>query len=205
MPSFTTPMSKLEAVNICLSSMGEPPVNTLDGAGIDAQMALELIAEVSRSVQLVGWHWNRENFSISPDVNGNINLPENTLKIDSTSYDASLDVVQRGRKLYNRTDNTFTFTNPVLVEVILLLDFDDIPEAAKQFITYTAALTLQERILGSDTLDKFLRQRLASAQIEMMRDANKAADPNMLRDNWSTLGTVQRGWFRRGAFQSGVY
>ena len=50
MAYFNTPMTKLEAVNICLSSMGEPVINSLDNASVDAQIASDLIDEVGRTV-----------------------------------------------------------------------------------------------------------------------------------------------------------
>lgn len=204
MAYYTTPMTQLEAVNIVLSSIGEPPVNAIAGSGVDAQMASDVIDEVSRSVQLKGWHWNKEIHTLSPDVNGNLVLPGNTAKVDSTRTSANIDVVQRGLKLYNRDDNTYTFTTNITLELYVYLIFDELPAAARDCIAARAALLAQQRVLGSDTLDGFLKMRDKESWAELVRDEMLVADPNMLRDNWSTLGIVQRGWFGRYAYQSGT-
>jgi hypothetical protein len=197
-----SPMTKLDAVNICLSSMGEPHVNSLDTAAIDAQIASDVIDELSRSVQIRGFNWNREFTSLSPDISGYINLPENTLKVDSIESSKLTNVVQRGQRLYNVDDGTYTFTEAVRVGLTVLLDFELLPSAARDYIACSAALVNQERVLGSMLLDKFLQQRAQQAWTELQRDELNNADPNILRDNWSVYGTIQRGWFRRGGFLS---
>jgi hypothetical protein len=157
--SFTiSPMTKLDAVNICLSSMGEPVVNSLDGAAVDAQMASDLVDETSRSVQSMGWYWNYEIHTLSPNVNGEIVLPQNTMRVDTIESDRATKVVQRGLKLFNTVDSTYQFSDPLKVEMYVQLPFDDLPTAAKQFITIRAARLLQQRLLGSDTLDKYNKE-----------------------------------------------
>lgn len=200
MVDITQPMTKLEAINICLSSMGEPAVNTLEDAGVDAQMAADLIDETSRGVQLKGWHWNRETHKLQPDQQGFINLPVNVAKVDSTSADANVDVVQRGLKLYDRGKNTYTFTKSLTLELYVILPFDELPQAAKNYIAYDAACKFQRRLLGSDTIDKFLVDARTEARHELVRDDIQVSDPNMLRDNWTTASIVQRGFFRRGMY-----
>ncbi len=200
MSYYTTPMSKLEAINIILSSIGEPEIVILDGAGIDAQRASDLIDEVSRSTQIKGWHWNRETQTLSPDADGFINLPNNVAKVDTTKAFAMYDVVQRGQRLFNRTDNTYVFTLPLELDIYVILPFEDLPPSVKDYVTAQAAVTLQQRVLGAISLDSFLSEKLATTYAEMVRDEMQVADPNILKDNWSTRGIVSRGWFRRGAY-----
>lgn len=204
--TFPTPMTKLEAVNVCLSSIGEPPVNNVDNSGIDAQIASDVVDEVSRTVQLKGWHWNRETgVKLSPDGNGEIVLPLNTAKIDSSGGSKQFDVVQRGTRLYDRKNKVYTFENPVELDLHVFLPFEELPSAARDYIAARAAAVFQQRILSSDTLDKNLILRSQEAMAEMVREEMQIGDHNMLRDNWSTYAIVQRGNFRRGGFQSGVY
>lgn len=201
MAYYDTPMTKLEAVNICLSSIGEPSVNDLDTAGVDAQLASDIVDETARSMLLRGWYWNEEVHTLSPDVSGNLTLPANTAKVDTLSI-ADLDIVQRGLRLYNKGDNTYTFTAPLEVKLTVLLPFDELPLAARDYIAARAAMTFQQRILGADKLDSDLTTRAKEAWVEIIRDDNEVADPNMLEDNWSTAAIVRsRGWFRRGAWQ----
>lgn len=198
--SFTiSPMTKLDAVNICLSSMGEPVVNSLDGAAVDAQMASDLVDETSRSVQSMGWHWNYERHTLSPDVNGEIVLPQNTLRVDTIQDNRTTDVVQRGLKLFDVNNATYQFTDPLKVEMFVQLPFEDLPTSAKQFITVRASRTLQQRLLGSDTLDKYTKEAEMRAWVLLMQEEADTIDANML-DAWQTQRIIQRGYFARGAF-----
>jgi hypothetical protein len=195
-----TPLTKLDAVNICLSTMGEPTVNTLDGAAVDAQMASDLIEESSRSVQGMGWHWNREKHTISPNFASQIILPANTIRVDTVDESKTVDVVQRGGKLFDVENATYTFTDPVKVEIYVQLQFEELPFAAKQLITMRAARLLQQRLLGSETLQKFTVVDEQKAWIVLMQEEAETADGNMLYDSWSTRNIVTRGYFSRGAF-----
>lgn len=199
--SFTTaPMTKLDAVNICLSSMGEPVVNSLDGAAIDAAMASDIVDETCRSLQSMGWHWNREKHTLSPDTSGYINLPMNILRVDSCDYNQDTDVVQRGLKLFDVENSTYVFTDTCVVTMYVQLTFEEIPFAAKQFTTMRAARLLQQRLLGSDTLYKFDTQDEQRAWVILQQEETDVADGSMLYDSWSTRKIVQRGYFSRGGF-----
>lgn len=201
MTTYPQPLTKLEAVNICLSAMGEPAVNALEDVGIDAQMASDLIDEQSRNVQLKGWHWNREVHTFQPEaITGYINLPHNVGKVDSTDISQSIDVVQRGLRLFNRGTNSYTFTNPLTIELYVILPFDELPLAGKSFIAYNSAMILQQRLLGSATIDSYLKDQKKDAWTELVRDNDEVQDANMLKDNWSTMSIVQRGQFRRGGY-----
>lgn len=195
-----TPLTKLDAVNIMLSSMGEPQINSLDGVAVDAQMAASLIDETSMTVQSMGWHWNREIHSLSPDTNGEIVLPANTARIDTVNGSQTTDVVQRGQRLFDVANNTYQFTDPLEVEIFVILEFEDLPLPAKNYITIRAARILQQRLLGSDTLYKFVQQDEQTAWIALQTDNAAVTDANMLTDSWSVGRILSRGFFARGAY-----
>lgn len=200
MSTYNTPMTKLEAVNICLSAMGETPVSTLDGVALDAQIAADLIDETSRSTQAMGFHWNHEVHTISPDVNGYLIVPSNTLRIDTVDGSKTVDVVQRGSRLYDRVNNTYTFTEDATVELYVCLPFEDLPFAAKNFIGFRAARLFEQRMLGSETLQKFNENDEKRAWVLLIQDEADTADANMLYDSWSTASILSRGTFARGAY-----
>lgn len=200
MSYVNTPMTQLDAVNVCLSSMGEPEVNSLENASVDAQLASGLIDETSRTVQGQGWNWNRERHTISPDATGTLNLPANTARVDTIEYDRDVDVIQRGLRLFNRKDNTYTFEKPVTVEIYVLLPFEDLPLAAKSFITYKAARLFQQRLLGSETLSKFSQEAEQRAYITLLQEEAEVGDYNMLYDSWQTYSILSRGFFSRGNY-----
>lgn len=92
-----TPTTKLEAINIMLSSIGESPVNSLTSGLVDAEMAETILNATSRDVQSQGWHFNTEpSYGIVPLASGELLLPANCLKVDQISSEREFDLVQRG-------------------------------------------------------------------------------------------------------------
>lgn len=187
-----TPTTKLEAVNVCLTNIGEAPVASLTGLQVDAQVASSIIDEVSREVQSNGWHWNTEVHTISPNISNQILLPANTLRVDTVEKDSSLDVVQRGMKLYDRKDNTYLFTASLRLHLTVALDFDEIPEAARRYITMRSSRVFQERTLGSESLSKFNRGDEQQAWALLQHEEAETGDHNMITDSYSTYTTVAR-------------
>lgn len=158
--ALTPPLlTQLEAVNMMLSVIGEAPVNTLEGAStVDVIQAKSILNEVSREVQTVGWHFNTEKeYPLVPDVNQEIILASNMVRVDADSH-PTLDVVQRGSKLYDRQNHTFKFDQTLKAEVIFLLPFEEIPQVARQFIVIRAARIFQDRMVGSETLHGFTEE-----------------------------------------------
>lgn len=187
-----TSMTKLDAVNIALSAMGEPKISTLDGAAVDAQIASDLVDETSRSVQSRGWHWNRERLTLQPDVFGIVKIPANTCRIDTIEGDKSTDIVVRGDRLYNRYEASFIFDKPMVLEVYVFLDFEDLPYAAKQYISMRAARLFQQRVLGSPVLAEFSQEEERQAYLTLLQDDLEVGDYNMLSDSFDTASILNR-------------
>lgn len=200
MSDWTTPMSKLEAVNICLAGVSQPPVESLDDAPVDAELAEAAVNEQLRSVLGKGWHWNRENYTLSPDTNGFIQLPANCARVRAIADRSEYDVIQRGQRLYDRVNSTYVFTSTLDVEMYVFLEFEELPHHPRDYIAARAAMIFQQRTLGSDTVNKDLTKIAQDTWNEMIRTEVKIAKPNMLRDNWSSASIVNRGWFSRGAY-----
>ena len=111
-----TATTKLEAVNTLLSSIGEAPVNSLTSGLVDAETAEIIINAVSREVQSQGWSFNTDlEREFTPDANKQYVIPTNVLRIDMGQRRSdTLNVVQRGNKLYNRATNSFFFDERLL-------------------------------------------------------------------------------------------
>jgi hypothetical protein len=196
MAYYDTPMTKLEAVNVALRGIGQTEAVSLDDNWPDVQMASKLIDDLTRQLQIRGWHWNMERKTFTPDVNDEILLPNNTISIDTAAQDIGFDVIQRGTKLYN----TETFDRPLVLDLILLISFDNMPLVAKDYVACLAAIQLQQNSLGADSIDKYLKERCQQSLVTLRQDDNRRADRNTLYNNWTTYGTIQRGFFRRGAY-----
>lgn len=200
MAYYDTPMSKLEAVNIALRGIGQEEAVTLNDNWPDVQNASKLIDDTTRQLQIRGWHWNTERRKLSPNISGEIILPNNTISIDTAGPDRYIDALQRGSKLYNVESSSFIFDRAMTLDLILLLPFDDMPLPAKDYVAVSAAAQLQQNMLGSDNIDKYLKERLQQAHITLRQDENRRADRNTLTDNWTSYSVIQRRAFNRGAY-----
>lgn len=159
--TIQTRTTELESVNTILSTIGESPLNTLSGSlPVDGTMAKNVLNEINREVQSMGWHFNTHNkATLSKDTNGKIPLATNVLRVElnpNRFSKSEFDIVQRDNYLYNLAKNTDVFTQDFdEVTLIYLLDFADIPEQAKRYITVRSARVFHDRTLGANTLHKF--------------------------------------------------
>lgn len=145
MPTLS-PTTELEAINSILASIGEAPINDIEETFTDAELARNLIREESRVEQLKGHIFNTDKErELTPDVDGIIWLPENTLKI----IQADREVTRRGQRLYSTVDHTYVFTEPVTADLVVGLEFDELPEALRRYLFVRAARAFQNR-LGAD-------------------------------------------------------
>lgn len=179
------PLNMLAAVNQLLVSIGEQPVATLEDPGlpVDVSLAKNLITETSRNVQTEGWNFNTDyDYPLTPDINGNIAHPSNVLKFDAMPAE-QLDLVQRGTRVYNRKDRTFTFTKTVKCEVTWFFPFDELPSAARSYITIRAARVFQDRTVGAVDLHGYQAQDEATARVLFEQASAQSEDSNVLADS----------------------
>jgi hypothetical protein len=196
---FPVPTTELEAVNTMLSVIGETPVNTLSGQMVtDAVIAKNVLNEISREVQSEGWHFNTEDdYPLTPNSDGEIVLPKNCVRVHVASR-SSLDVVQRGTRLYDRTNHTYRFTSTVHADVVFLLPFEEMPEAARRYVTIRAARVFQDRVVGAGTLHDFnvmdearARGILVDAE-SITANVNMISGPDNFLSGWSISKVLER-------------
>ena len=198
--AIVTPTTELEAVNVMLSALGEAPVSSLDDPSlVDAALARSILAETSVEIQTRGLHCNTEiDYPLAPTVDGEIKLPANCAKVDTTGQSRDVDVVQRGGRLYDRGERSFTsFKDTLYVDMVLLLSFEDVPQHVKRYITVKATRRFQARLVGSDTLAAFTAQDEQEAQIEFERTEAINEDNNLLTGSYDTYKIIARGAPRR--------
>ena len=160
---------------------------------VDAAVALRTLVNVSREVQKNGWHWNTEvNFPLAPDTDGFLQLPASTLKVHTVGSDADLDVIQRGQRLYDRINHTYVFTRAITVELVVMLDFEEIPEAARSYITLRAARRFQQNAVGSTELAGFQAQDELRALVDVQNAEAETQGFRLLSDNGSVARVLAR-------------
>ena len=155
------PLTELEAVNIILRNDGEAPVDSLDETGFsEVADARAVLRNISNEEQTHGWAYNTEYaVRVLPDaLTGHIALTDDVLWVRPASYSYGLDIVERGRKLYNNQGNTYVFTQPVYIDICRLLPFNELPAYARVHIAIRAARRYQAQATGSVRQDAFTRE-----------------------------------------------
>jgi hypothetical protein len=195
--------TELQAINSMLSTIGEAPVNDTDSGLVDAEIAETVLSEVSRSVQSVGWNFNSE-----PDVTvahittegasdeNYVKLDANVLRADlantETKYRSSKDeYVQRGVYMYNKVKHTKAIGKSLKLDLVKFLDFTDLPEVARRYITIKASRLFQERIVGSENLSAMNRADEDDALVALKEMEGENGDYNIFDDR-STYSVLDR-------------
>ena len=180
--TIQTRTTELEAVNTILSTIGEAPLSTLTGSlPVDGTMAKSVLNEINREVQSMGWHFNTHpKVTLSKDNNGTIPLPTNVLRVELDPYlhsKTDFDIVQRNNVLFNLVTNSSVFTKDLEnMKVVYLLDFSDVPEQCKRYITIRSARVFHDRTLGANTLHKFTLEDEARALVTLRQAEASTGD-----------------------------
>ncbi|WP_319413855.1 hypothetical protein [uncultured Cohaesibacter sp.] len=168
-----TPKTELKAVNLILRNMGEAPVNSLSGElPLEASQAHDTLIEVSEDVQSRGWYFNREYLRLSPDRDGFIRLPPNTLSVSSVAESRGTPVENRGGRLYNMTpfEQTFKFTSQMALKITFGLDYAYLPASARRYIALRAARVFQIREEGDRMTAQEDESEESVAKAELMAE-----------------------------------
>lgn len=194
MTTTITLTSQLEAINTMLSCISESPVATLSQAGlVDVDTAISVLNEVSRRTQAMGWQFNQETeYPLVRDVNGHIVLPTNVLTVDTTAEYSAYDVVQRAAGLYDKKTRSYVFDKDIEVDIVFLLEWDDLPEPARQYIMIAASRIFQARQLGSDTQHKFSAADEFQAKAVLNSLEGETGDYNILSGSYSVANILDR-------------
>jgi hypothetical protein len=146
-------MDKTEAVNDCLTSRGLRTVTRYDDPSLFAATAWRTVVKAHTKMEVKGWWYNTEyNWKLSPDSNGEIEVPNNVIAMrtygDSRPYDLSIV----SGKIYNMETHSTILTDivdsngQITFVFIMSRDFDDLPDSAKHYYAARAVrIYLQEQ------------------------------------------------------------
>ena len=185
--TITTRTTELEAVNTILSTIGEAPLSTLTGSlPVDGTTAKNILNEISREVQSAGWHFNTQyKVDLTRNTDNKVPIGTDVVRVElSNKYDkSSYDVVQRGSYLFNLAKNSNIFDQDFTENTLIyLLQFEDLPEQARRYITIRSARVFHDRTLGANTLHKFSSEDEARS-LSVMKQAEMQTGDNTIFDS----------------------
>ena len=185
--------TELDAVNSILMSVGESPVNTLTVQSPEVAIAQSNLRQVCREVQAEGWKFNTETeYPINLDSNNHCIIPNNVLQIDLNHFKHlnDFDVVKRSdngvMKLYDLMEHRFNFDNTsdnkLYVDVIWMIDFEDIPQAFKDYITTRSARIASNRMINDPKAAELMSTDESLARALAVEYDTNQADYNIFND-----------------------
>ncbi len=186
--------TKLEAVNKALQMMGESPLNSLQGLFGLGNLAETTINSVSRKVQTEGWSFNTDyqQSLVRDSSTQHISVGDNVSRVvvDQFEY-PDIDVVQRGKKLYDRKNNTYVFTHDLKADVTYILDWDDLPEHARVYIMTKTGRELQENMIGSKDLTEINVLLEQEVRAQFIEEETTLSEHNMIRGSANRSNPVR--------------
>ena len=189
-----TPTTELQAVNIMLSVIGEAPVNTLEGnTTVDVSIAKNLLDETSMSIQGHGWNFNTQyKYVVTLDDENKIPLPSNCVQADSSADFRTYNYVMRNGYLYDLDNHTDVFTTAPTLDVVLVQQFEHLPEYARRYITAKAARRFAARMIGDNELVKLASHDEQEAHLQFQQADSRSADVNILEGNTNIYSIINR-------------
>ena len=174
-------------------SVGESPVNTLTVQSPEVAIAQSTLRQVCREVQAEGWKFNTETeYPIDLDSNNHCIIPNNVLQIDLNHFKHlnDFDVVKRSdngvMKLYDLMEHRFNFDNTsdnkLYVDVIWMIDFEDIPQAFKDYITTRSARIASNRMINDPKAAELMSTDESLARALAVEYDTNQADYNIFND-----------------------
>lgn len=179
--SYPTPDTELDAVNSMLHDIGERPVNTLDNQSrLDVLRAIDSLRKASRTTQETGWWFNRELVTVPLDSNNQYPIDASWTHVTVVDGGPAVPtdgnpvkLVARDGFLYDLGNERNEFEDgdaDVDLEVIRMLDFESLPNTAREYIYCAASIRFQSRTLGSSAVDADLREQANIALISLREE-----------------------------------
>ena len=133
---------------------------------------------------------------VGRDAN-NIVLSDKTIvsvNVSGSDYTIRHNPESGERSLYDKENNTFVFSSALseTATVVYLFKFDEVPEAAKRYITIRATRVFQDYMLDSVPKHRYSKEDEMRALLEL-KDSEEISDPQSIFDSTTTFNIIKRG------------
>ena len=193
LPFTMTSLSEIEAINIMLGTISVAPVSSIDDSkDLNVSVAKQMLFDTSREVQSSQYYFNTDrNYPLSKNTDNEIPLPENSLYVAPDREFWSYRATPRGTKLYNGKDHNYKFDKSLTASITFFLNWDLLPQPAKQLIAIKAARKFQLRMLPDDYTSKFSQQEEVEAKAQL-EDYDAMTSEYNLADSNPVFQTLNR-------------
>lgn len=186
----------LDAVNVCLRTIGTGAILMLDTANLnaDGEDALKTVHDVSINLQQQGWAWNTEHGMVlsphaqdSTPASGTVSLPFNTLRVISLNAQTGRNYIQRGLMLYDPYASTYNIGAAVTAELVVALDYEQMPQAGRAVVAMQAARIFAAGKLVNRLVDPFTQEEYDEALFRLYEAEDLSDDLTWTEKNMYLL------------------
>jgi len=176
-----------DAINICLTTIGESPVpSTTSIVGhYEAELADTVIGEAKTEILAEGFQFNTDdNWELVPDTQGYITIPADVISVDGT--ERGDDLIERAGKLYNKETNTYKFESTQKISIVWDMDFDTLQIPMQSVVVAAAKIKLYTRVIGVDSMVTQLYRELENTRSLMITEDLRSGDYSIFDDTATT-------------------
>jgi len=185
--------TELDAVNQILSSVGQAPVSTLDMRNPEVYIVLSTLREVNKQVQSESWTFNTErHVELSRDNNNKIKVPASALSVDANvqKYNDKYNIVRKQGYLYDMYQHTNVFEEDLVVDIVWLVAFADLPPIVQSYVVARAARVVAVKLIGDSEIFQLLQEQELQTRVALMEYETQQGDYSMFgfreEDNYYT-------------------
>ena len=162
-------ISEIEVINSVLSVAGDAPIQSLDDTYQPVYIIRDIMSNISRDMQTKGYWFNKETgVTLSPSAATNtIVLPFNTLSMEAVDK----SYVMRGLTVYDRTNRTKTITSDITADLVLMLEFDELPQIAREYIRAASRVQYNNEYYGETNFKQELMADFQKAKTALERES----------------------------------
>jgi len=173
----TARTTELEATNAILATAGLALATAVPPTGTDGLAAYTALVEARKRVLSRGWNFNTEyKVTYTPDGSDNIAVGTDVISIRPSGGDSGRRLAMRGDDVFDVDENSLTFDAAIELDVVKLLEWVDIPQAARIYVQYLGAQMFLERQYPDSDMLRWVGQEMLRAGAELERvDADSAS------------------------------
>lgn len=184
-------MTLLNAVNTCLSALGEARVTSTTVRHPTVDLIKATIDLKKTQLLESGWWFNQSDVTMYPSDTGEMEYPTDAISILGFSGEI---FVARGGMLFDVDNNTRYFTEAKKMRICYNVDFEDLPECAANVVVSRTAQEVYSGDLGVDSSVQrlFGLEQTGLADMGVMHMRNKRFSTKQRR-GWSRLRSALNG------------
>ena len=189
--------TELSAVNSILGAIGQAPLTTLNFDNPEVSFIFNLLRDANVDTQSEGWHFNTEyHVKFTPDANKKIAIGADILSMDLHDNQARRpsDLVRRNGFLYDKINHTDVFTSNLVLDVVKLYTFEDLPIIFRRYIVYRASRMAATQLVANAGLVKLLGVQEQQSRAALQEYECNQADHSMFGFEDDTTYQTYQPW-----------